>query len=230
MSQRSVAITSVVLFAVAVGTGACSSGNGGTPASAARSSKTAFCSANATLDKASVNVDSAAGFVAVLKANTAALNTFAHNVPGGTVGVDAKKLVAAARLALAANSATAFDTPAVVTAGADIDTYCDEQSDGSALPSDFGAGKGSAFCSDESVISTGLNSADDAAALVSFLSNSHSTLVDYAAKIPGAVQGDAQTFVTAAQSAVSSGNADDILNQRVETALTQVDLYCGINH
>ena len=89
----------VVLTLSALGATACGSSNN----AAAR--KTAFCGANDKIDKASANVTSAAGFLAVLKANTTALDAMDNNVPAGQVGIDARALVSLARSAVKANNA-----------------------------------------------------------------------------------------------------------------------------
>src|ERR1039458_6998672 len=101
-----------LLCVAAVGVGACSSNTSTTSTSAGSgttSTKTAFCGYNITLDKGSSNVSSAADFLTFLKANKAALDGLAKNIPNDNIRADAQGLVTAARAAVAANDANALN-------------------------------------------------------------------------------------------------------------------------
>src|ERR1039458_2039616 len=77
-----------LLCVAAVGVGACSSNTSTTSTTAGSgttSTKTAFCGYNITLDKGSSNVSSAADFLTFLKANKAALDGLAKNIPNDNI-------------------------------------------------------------------------------------------------------------------------------------------------
>jgi hypothetical protein len=222
-----------LLCVAAVGVGACSSNTSTTSTTAASgttSTKTAFCGYNITLDKGSSNVSSAADFLTFLKANKAALDGLAKNIPNDSIRADAQSLVAAARAAVAANDANTMSSPSLMADGAAMDTYCGVQGDGAPLPANFAAGKGTAFCADEAAISAGVSSAATPAAAVAFLVANQAKISDFAANIPSAVQSDAQSLVTAARAAIASNDGSQIETQAVSTASNNVDLYCGVNH
>lgn len=231
MANRGALLTSSILLAVALGAAACSSGSGGPSATpTTHASKATFCSDNAKLDRASTNATSATAFVSVLRKDKAVLDSFAANIPDDSIRPAAEKLVSAARSALAANNADSFESAAVVADGARVDTYCGEQSDGSPLPSDFAAGKGTAFCTQEATVAGGLEAASSVAAALTFLKANQAAVTAFAADIPGTVQTDAHTLVTAAQAAVADNDGTKIFTQPVATALINLDLYCGVNH
>jgi len=225
-----------LLCTAAVGVAACSSKTSTTSttsttaASGTTSTKTAFCGYNITLDKGSSSVSSAADLLTFLKANKAALDGFANNIPNDSIRADAQSLVTAARAAVAANDASTLGNPSLLANGAAIDTYCGVQGDGSPLPANFAAGKGTAFCTDEAAISAGLGSATTAAEAVAFLNANQAKISDFAANIPSAVQSDAQSLVTAANAAIAGNDGSLIQTQAVSTAANNVDLYCGVNH
>lgn len=235
--------TSTVMLAVVLvgGAAACTSSSkqsaAGSPTPAASATiavgATAFCIDNVTLDKAVSNASSPADVLAVLKANLATLDHFSSTlgqVADPKVVAAAQTQIAAAKAAIAANKIS--DTPPadVVAAGATVDTYCQVQGDGTALPADFGAGKGSAFCTADAVISAGVGAAADAPAIATFFKTHQTEVNDFAAHIPAAVQADAQTLVAAAHAVVASNDGTKIQAQAVGTAANNVDLYCGINH
>jgi hypothetical protein len=221
----------VVLGAVALGAAACSSSPGaGTAAPTVHATKAAFCADNAKLDMASANATSASAFLSVLRKDTGVLDNFAANIPDTGIRPDAQKLVTAARAALATNNADNFASAPLVAAGASVDSYCGEQSDGTPLPADFALGRGTVFCSQETTVAAGLESASSAAAAVTFLKDHQAALTAFASDIPATVQTDAQTLVAAAQAAVADNDGTKIFTQAVASALNNVDLYCGVNH
>jgi hypothetical protein len=215
----------------AVGVTACSSNSSTTSTTAsATSTKTAFCGFNITLDKAGSNVSSDADFLNVLKANKAAIDGMANNVPSGAIKAQAQAIINAARTAVANNSTSGLDIPSLNTDGAAVDTYCGVQGDGTPLPANFAAGKGSTFCNDEAALSSGLGNAQSPADALAFLKANQAKVTDFAANIPSAVQNDAQSLVTAANAAVAANDGTLIQTQAVQTAANNVDLYCGVNH
>ncbi len=231
MSKLRVATLVFFVGMAAVGVTACSSNSSSpTTTASASATKAAFCGFNTTLDKASSTVTSAADLLTVLKANTAALNGFANNIPSGSIQAQAQALVAAARAAVAANNVNSLNDPSFAADGAAVDTFCGEQGNGTALPADFGTGKGTGFCNDEATLSNGLGNAATPADAVTFLKANQSTINDFAANIPSAVQSDAQSLVTAANAAIAANDGTLIQTQAVSTAGNNVDLYCGVNH
>src|ERR1700688_1703710 len=118
--RRRYVIPMVVLALMAFGMAACGSSNNTAATTAAR--KQAFCAANEKIDKASANVTSAAGFLVVLKANSAALDAMENNAPAGKVGTEARALIGQARSAVKANNVNILNTAS--NNGGDVDTYC----------------------------------------------------------------------------------------------------------
>lgn len=93
----------VMVLATAVGLAGCSSSPSAAATAAAR--KTAFCGANIRIDKATVNANSVAAFVAVLKVHKSDLTTMGKNLPAGTLGTEAKQQVAAGKAAIVSGNA-----------------------------------------------------------------------------------------------------------------------------
>lgn len=226
--------TAALLGLLAFGTAACSS-SGSTNASSTSTTtntKVAFCAANKTIDKAGASVSSAAGFLAVLKANTAALDALNKNAPSGKVGNDTHQVVSAARSAIAANNPDLLNTPALNAVGPDLDTYCGVDGQGNPLPAYFGAGKATAICSVVTQLDAGTNNAPDAAAVLAFLKAHQSLITQFVADIPslpGSLQSEAQALASTARSAIASNNPATIGTPAVQKESGDVDLYCGHN-
>ena len=196
------------------------------------STKAAFCGANDSLDSASANVTSAAGFLAVLKQSSAKLDELEKDAPAGTLGHGVRALVNAAKTAVASNNANDLNNPALNSAGADLDTYCGVDGEGNPLPADFAAGKGTAFCSTAASINQGTNAAPDAAGVLSFLEAHQSLLTQYASEVPSlpsTIQAEAQTLVSTAQAAIASNNSSTLGTQTIMQDSMDVQLYCGQN-
>jgi hypothetical protein len=193
-------------------------------------SKTAFCAANDSIDKAGANVNSASGFLAVLKAKRGALAAMEKNAPAGKIGKEVRALVKAALAAIAKNNANLLNNPSLN--GGDIDTYCGVDGSGHPLPAYFAAGKGSSFCSVSNAISAGTQNATDAAGVLTFLAGHQSLITQYASylpSLPSPIQSDAQTLVTTAQSAISTNNPNLLGTKTVSQDSMAVQLYCGQN-
>ncbi|HET6966159.1 MAG TPA: hypothetical protein VFH58_15390 [Acidimicrobiales bacterium] len=208
-----------------------SGGNGSARNSAASASKGAFCADDVKLDKAGSAVMSMAGYVQVLKTNQSLLTDMAKHLPSGSLGTEAQQLLGAANTAVSTDSGAGLSSPALMKAGADVDTYCGVDGSGDPVPSNFGQGKRTAFCSVDSQISAGTASATDAASVLAFLS-SHRSLVDTfgadLSSLPSSIKSTAQTLYSTTQSAISTGNAGAFGSRAIHDA-TDVDLYCGIN-
>ncbi len=222
--------TPLVLCLVAVATAAC--GSSPKASATSHSTKSAFCAANVKLDKASANVTSDAGFLAVLKANSADLDALDNNAPAGKVGQEVRALVKAARAAVAAGNANALNSPSLDSAGSDVDTYCGVDGNGDPLPPYFAAGKGSAFCSVAGSINQGTSSATSSTGVLTFLA-AHQTLINqyatYVPNLPTSVRSDAQSLVTTSRAAIAANNASLLGTAAVENASASVALYCGQN-
>lgn len=200
--------------------------------SAASASRSAFCSDDVKLDKAGTTVMSMADYVHVLEANQALLADMAKHLPSGSVGTQAQQLLSADNTAAATNSSTALSSPSLMKAGADVDTYCGVDGTGDALPSNFGQGRGTAFCSVDSQISAGTGSATDSASITAFLSSHRSLVNSFGAdlsSLPVSIKNTAQRLYSTAQSALTSGNSSAFSPEAIHDA-TDVDLYCGMNH
>jgi len=228
MPQPRVVPIVIVLTLSALGVAACSSTPNTATTTAAR--KTAFCAANEKIDKASTNVTTAAGFVAVLRSHSAALRAMDNNAPAGTLGREARALVAQARSAVQTNNVNALNNTS--NDGGDVDTYCGVDGNGDPLPSYFSVGKGSAFCSVSDSINAGTSNADSAAGVLAFLAGHQALINQYATYVPNlptSIQSDAQTLVTTARSAIAANDANPLGTQAVQNASMAVQLYCGHN-
>ena len=107
--------------------------------------KTAFCSANVAIDKATAKVTSEAGLLAVVKTHSADLKAMKKDAPAGAVGATVRKVVAAVDAAIASGNANDLNN---VPNGAAVDTYCGVDGEGTPLPKYFATGKGTTFCVD----------------------------------------------------------------------------------
>jgi hypothetical protein len=222
MRKGSVVGSLVVLGLLALGATACSS----SPSASAK--KMAFCTANDSIDKASANVNSDAGFLALLKAHQADLNTMESNAPSGSVGQLARSLVSAADQAIRTNNVN----PLTSINGGDVDTYCGVDGSGRPLPAYFAAGKGSAFCSVSDSINQGTNAASDAAGVLAFLAAHQNLITQYASyvpSLPGSIKSQAQTLVSTAQAAIAANNSALVGTQAIAQDSMDVQLYCGEN-
>jgi hypothetical protein len=202
-----------------------------TAGAAELASKTAFCGANIAIDKASTKVDSNAGFLNVLKQHTSALSTMDKNLPSGKIGSEARDEVVAARAAIASGSVNDLNT-VPSSAGGDIDTYCGVGDNGQALPSYFGKGKATAFCSTFLPIYEAVSNAPNAAARTTAFTTHQSQINQLASELstlPKSIKAKATTTVTKAQAAVKSDNSTLATTGSGSSAAPYVALYCGQN-
>ena len=228
MKKLSVASAGVVLGLLAVGGTGCSSS--GSKTAATTSQKAAFCAADVTLDKAGSAVNSPSAFLDVLKANPTAIAALQANAPSGKVGTEAKALVSAANSAVASNNANSL-SQVPNSYGADVDTYCAVDGNGDPLPSYFGVGKGSAFCSVNDQISAGTTAAQSPADILVFL-KAHQNLVNQVGNdlgsLPSSLKSEVQTLVATSQQAIATNNSN-LLTQAIGKDAMDADLYCGKN-
>jgi hypothetical protein len=144
--MRRVVVTSamLVMSVLAPGIVAGTSVGVSSAGAAVYASKAAFCGANDSIDRAGANVNSNAGFLAVLKSHTHDLTTMKNNAPSGSLGQLVQQVVNNAEAAVASDNANELNN---IPNGAAIDTYCGVNASGNKLPAYFNKGIGTAFCS-----------------------------------------------------------------------------------
>jgi hypothetical protein len=223
--------TAAMLAFLASGIVACTSVGLSAAGAAEHASKSAFCGGNITIDKASTNVDSVAGFLTVLKKHQSALSAMDKNLPSGTVGTEAKDEIAAAQAAIASGKVS--DLNAVpASAGGDIDTYCGVDGNGRALPSYFGTGKATAFCSTFLPIYEAVSNAPNTAARTAAFT-AHQTQINQLASelstLPKAIKAKATATVTKAEAAIKSNSSAAATTGSGSGSAAYVALYCGQN-
>lgn len=223
-----------ILGLAALGLSACGGASPGGHASSTPTpagTRTAFCSADVTIDKAEAQVQSIGEFLSVLEANSAALADLRKNAPAGKVGTEAKALVQGAEAAVAAGDASKL-TGVPGSYGADIDTYCGVDGNGNTLPSYYGAGRGTQLCAVDDQINAGTRSAQSVADVLAFLRGHQDLLTRLAAQVPdlpASIRSMAQGLVGTARQAIATGNADLLSTEAVTTESNDVSLYCGEN-
>jgi hypothetical protein len=236
--RRFITPSAVVLGLVAIGGAACGSSgsspaaSGSTSTSAVSASKTAFCDANTTLDKASSSTTSGADFITVLKSHASTLATLKANIPPGKVGTEASALLQAVDTAVSTNNPDVFNNPALQANGGDIDTYCGVDGGGNPLPAYFGAGKSTAFCGVNDQISAGTNTAQSPADILTFLSAHQDLVSQFTADVPNlpsSIKSQAQDLATTAKQAIASKDATPLGSDAISTDAMNVSLYCGQN-
>jgi hypothetical protein len=235
-----------ILALVVAGATACSNSGGksststSTTASTAASTsttvatdahKSAFCSADITLDQAGSNASSATDLITALKADHPALTTFAADAPAGQVGTEAKALVNAVNASIASNDPTALEqVPS--NYGGDVDTYCGVDGNGDPLPAFFNQGKGSQFCDAIVQIDAGTNAAQSADDVLTFF-KAHQNLVTQAGAnltgLPSPINTEAQALVAAAKQALAANNSDALNSDDIQSDAVDASLYCGDN-
>ena len=190
----------------------------------------AFCGANDTIDRDTANVESAAGFVTALKAHKHQIEVMKANLPSGSVGKDAKKLVTIAESVIAGGNPNQFFAAAGNSSGA-IDTYCGVQGNGQPLPAYFKQGTKSSFCKTFLPVYEAVsNASSDAATLSAVIS--HQTQIDQLASelstLPKSIKTQATGLITTAQAAIAANSATPIASDTSDNP-ADVALYCGQN-
>jgi hypothetical protein len=195
---------------------------------AEHASKAAFCGANDSIDRASANVSSNAGFLAVLKKHTRDLTVLKENAPPGAMGQTVKEVVTEAEAAISSNNANDLNN---IPGGGNIDSYCGVNGNGAPLPSYFGAGKTTAFCSSFLPIFEAVGNAPNAAGVLSALTADKSQISQLASELstlPKSIKAKATTTVDKAQAAITTNNTAAIKGNGSGSA-QDVALYCGQN-
>jgi len=190
--------------------------------------KSAFCTANISIDRASANVDSDAGFLAVLKSHSHDLGILKKDAPAGAVGQLAIKLVNGAETAVSANNVNALNN---LPDGSSLDTYCGVDGNGSPLPAYFGKGTSTAFCTNFVPIFEDVSNATNAAGVLSALTSHASQVTQLSSELstlPASIKAAATTTVDKAQTAIKTNSAAAIKGNGSGSAM-DVALYCGQN-
>jgi hypothetical protein len=91
--------------------------------------KTTFCRDNATLDKATSVATKPSDLIAIFEANKGTIDEFQATAPPAIVK-DAGTLAQAASAAIRSGKTDPFTTKAVARAGRNVDTYCQQNPDG----------------------------------------------------------------------------------------------------
>lgn len=189
-----------------------------------------FCAADETIDRDTVNVDSEAGFVKALKAHKHQIDTMKANLPSGSVGKDAKKLVNIAESVIAGGNPNQFFAAAGNSSGA-IDTYCGVQGNGQSLPGYYNKGTKTVFCKTfVPIFEAASNATSDAATLsaVTAYQTQLNQLASELSTLPKSIKAQATDAVQAAQSAIASKSAAPLTSEPHNSA-ANVALYCGQN-
>jgi hypothetical protein len=221
----STAILSIAMSGIVVCTGA-----GVSPAGAAiRASKAAFCGANESIDRASANVNSNAGFLAVLKSHSHDLAILKKNAPAGALGQQVQQVVRAAQTAIAANDANDLNN---LPSGGSIDTYCGVDGNGKPLPSYFGQGTTTAFCTTFVPVWQSTQNATDKAGVLAVLTADQAQITQLASELsslPKSIKAKATSTVEKAQTAVTTKNPSALGGGNGNGPANYVALYCGQN-
>jgi hypothetical protein len=222
-----VPLTSLLLFG-ALGTLSLGGTGAGAATGSGHPNKTAFCSANEAIDKASANVTSDAGFLAVLKTHSADIKAMKKDAPAGALGATVQQVVAAAEAAMASGNVNDLNN---VPSGAAVDTYCGVDGEGVPLPKYFAAGKGTTFCVTFLPIFVAVGNASSRAAAVAVLV-AHKAQVAQAASelsgLPSSIKAKATSTIDKAQTAIAANSAAG-LGLGGNGPAQYVALYCGQN-
>jgi hypothetical protein len=228
MRTRLFASAAVTLAILASGIVASTNVGVGAAGGAEYASKAAFCGANESITRADAKVDSVAGFLAALKSHTHQLAVMKKNAPSGAVGQTVQQLVSGAEAAISANNANALNN---LPSGGPVDTYCGVDGSGNPLPSYFGKGKASAFCSTFLPIFQAVSNATGPAGVLAALTTNKAQVNQLASELstlPRSIKAKATTTVDKAQTAITTNSAAAIQGNGSGAAM-YVALYCGQN-
>jgi hypothetical protein len=229
MRRILMALTAGVI-AIPAGIAACSSAEVATAGATVYASKGAFCGADDTIDRDTANIDSAAGFVKALKAHKHQIDVMKANLPSGSVGKDAKKLLHIAESVIAGGNPNQFFAAAGNSSG-DIDTYCGVQGNGQPLPGYYKKGANTSFCKTFLPVYEAVSNASSDAATLSAVT-SHQTQINQLASelptLPKSIKAQATGLIQTAESAIAANSATPIMNDASDNP-ADVALYCGQN-
>jgi len=229
--MRRVAITATAVMLSLMGSGlvACTSVGVSPAAGAEHASKAAFCGANESIDRAGANVTSNAGFLTVLKKHTHDLTVLKENAPPGALGQTVDETVTAAEAAISSDNANELNN---IPDSGSIDTYCGVNGNGASLPSYFGKGTATSFCSTFVPVYQSAQNATSKAAVLAAIT-AHQAQVNQLASelssLPKSIKGKATAAVDNAQKAIASKNPADLGGGNGGGPASYVALYCGQN-
>ena len=200
-----------------------------TASSTTHASKSAFCGADVSIDKASAGVTTSAGFLAVLKSHPNELKAMQMNAPSGSLGQRVQEVLKAVDKAISANNTNAIDN--LPDDGGVIDTYCGVDGQGQPLPAYWNTGTHTAFCTTFIPVYQAVGNAHSQAEVLSVLMDHKaqvSTLASELSKLPSSIKAIATNAVGNAQKVISEKNAA-LLTGNGNGPATKVALYCGQN-
>jgi hypothetical protein len=92
----------------------------------------AFCNDNAILDHATSAAQQPSDLIPIFKANQSTITDFQAKAPSA-IADSAGPLAIAAKNAISTGDASAFSTTTIMTDGAAVDAYCNQNSDGTPI-------------------------------------------------------------------------------------------------
>ena len=200
------------------------------PAAAAEhASKSAFCSANESIDKAGANISSNAGFLAVLKKHTHDLTVLKENAPSGALRQLVNETVTDAEAAISSNNANELNN---IPDSGNIDTYCGVNGNGAPLPAYFGKGTATAFCSTFVPVYQSTQNATSKTAVLAVITAHQAQINQLASELsslPKSIKAKASAAVDNAQKAIASKNPAELGGGNGNGPASYVALYCGQN-
>jgi hypothetical protein len=229
--MRRVVVASTMVVVSLVGSGIVAwSSVGVSPAGASgSSSKSAFCGANDQIDRASAKVTSNTGFLAILKSHSHDLAVMKKNAPSGALGQTVKEILAEAQTAVSSNDPNALNN---LPEGSDVDTYCGVNGYGKPLPSYFGKGTSTSFCTTFLPVYEAVGNAEpnQTAALSALTAHQAqvSQLASELSSLPKSIKAEGTAAVKKAETAIATKNPAAIGSGSNDPA-SYVALYCGQN-
>jgi len=230
MRRTIFASTAVMLAVLASGIVASTSVGVSTASAAELASKTTFCGANDSIDRAGANVNSSAGFLKVIEQHKSDFSAMEKNLPSGTLGTEARDEIAAAQAAIASGNVNDLNNIPSSASG-DIDTYCGVNGNGQTLPSYFGKGKATAFCSTFVPIYQAVSNAPNAAGVLAALTSHQAQVSQLASELstlPKSIKAKATATVDTAQTVITTKNPA-LVKGNGNGPASHVALYCGQN-
>lgn len=229
MRKLGMTILALVTSGAASGVVACSSVGFSQAGAAMQGSKAAFCGANESIDRAGANANSNAAFLAVLRSHSRDLVTLQKNAPAGALGQQVQQVVSDAEAAISANDPNDLDN---LPDGGSIDTYCGVQGNGKPLPSDFGKGTTTLFCTTFIPVWQDTQNAPNRAGVLAVLAAHQAQVAQLAAEsssLPKSIRAKATATVDRAQRAITTKNSSALGGGNGNGPADDVALYCGQN-
>jgi len=221
----------MVMAGAALGTGASEAAamSLGENAGTGSATRSAFCSANDELDRATANISSLAQVVPILRANQNLVNELAHNLPAGQIGNEAQKVVQAARTVIRTGSPNVLNGQAFQNGTTDMNVYCRVDGNGNALPPYYDTGKATALCRKGAAVANDVAPSQPSASLAFLKShqNDVSTFAGNLSSLPKNLRADGQEAVKDMQDAISSGSASTLETHAFDAAAVAISDYCG---